>query len=69
MFLLRLWGLELHTRRLLTEQGAQPRPESDSELPAGLMDWKDWCEGSKVKKHVLVFNLMVEAANMAYQQW
>lgn len=64
MFPLRLWG---HTLRLLTEQGALPRPESDSELPAGLVDWKDWCEGCKVKIHVLVLPLMVEAANSAYQ--
>lgn len=67
IFPLRLWGLKLHTSRLLTEQGARPKPESDSELPARLVDWKDWCEGCKVKTHVLVLHLMVEAANTAYQ--
>lgn len=65
---LRRWGLKEERAahiKTLTEQGAQPRPESDSELPAGLLDWKDWCEGLKVKSMCMcLFSvLMVEATS------
>lgn len=68
MLPLRRWGLKEERAahiKTLTEQGAQPRPESDSELPTGLVDWKDWCEGLKVKRMCMcLFSiLMVEATS------
>lgn len=46
---------------MLTEQCAQPGGENDSQSPAELINWKDWCE-LEVKTHVVVFSLMVEEA-------